>query len=96
VQAALAGATFLTGVALRHFIAQPDTATDLSRPASWPAVAGGIPAGRATKRTHVLTSLPPQTPRLEAGRYGSQGWLPLRWECPVAPVILLRGFFYWL
>jgi hypothetical protein len=25
-----------------------------------------------------MASLPTQTTRLEAGRYGSQGWLPLR------------------
>jgi hypothetical protein len=33
-------------------------------------------------RTHVMTSLPHQITRLEAGRYGSQGWLPLRWQRP--------------
>jgi hypothetical protein len=32
-----------------------------------------------------MTSLPHLTTRLEAGRYGSQGWLPLRWAEPDAP-----------
>jgi len=32
-----------------------------------------------------MTSPSHQTTRLEAGRYGSQGWPPLLWQCPNAP-----------
>ena len=46
--------------------------------------ASALPPG-PQNRTHVITSLPHQTPRLdlpagrqESGRYGSQGWPPLR------------------
>jgi hypothetical protein len=51
-----------------------------------PAVSGGIlPLGRLN-RIHIMTSLPRQTTRLEAGRYSSQGWLPLHFAMEAGPL----------
>ncbi|MGA2178952.1 MAG: hypothetical protein ABSH15_05145 [Verrucomicrobiota bacterium] len=33
-----------------------------------------------------MTSLPRQTTRLEAGRYSSQGWLPLHFAMEAGPL----------
>jgi len=44
-----------------------------------PAVCGGIPAARITRlNPHDDLASTSETTRLEAGRYGSQRWLPLR------------------
>jgi hypothetical protein len=75
-------------------VAHPRTTPNLQGQASClPYPAASLPP-EPQKRTRVINSLPHHqntrlasgaepTAQSEAGRYGSQRWLPLRWECPV-------------
>jgi len=49
------------------------------------SVAAGILPPGPQKQTHFTTSFPHQATRLEAGRYGCQGWLLLPGRRPDTP-----------
>jgi hypothetical protein len=58
-----------------------------------PYPAASLPPG-PQNRIHVMTSLPQQTTRLETGRYGSQGWPPLREQCRGEKNVKISGDFF--